>query len=145
MLYQVSAKDNMEMMEKIYHNERLLAFIVRRDYVPQNGTEFLTDNSAVQQAGAMKHPVGHIIKNHIHKPIERTVYGTPEAVFVRSGRVGVNLFDENKELAATKILEAGDIIFLVSGGHGFKMLEESVLLEIKQGPYFDQSKDKDFF
>lgn len=135
----------METIEKIYHNDKLLAFIVRRDCVPQNGIEFLTDNSAVQQAGIMKYPSGHIIKNHIHKPIERTVYGTPEAVFVRSGKVEAGLFDENKELAATKVLEAGDIIFLVSGGHGFKLLEESVLLEIKQGPYFDQSNDKESF
>ncbi len=135
----------METTERIYYKDKLLAFVVRRNYIPRNGIDFLTDSLAIQQVGAMKHPSGHIIQNHIHNPVARTVHGTPEAVFVRSGKVEVELFSEKKEAVAMVVLSVGDIIFLVAGGHGFKMLEESILLEIKQGPYFGHDNDKELF
>ena len=40
-----------------------------------------------------------------------------------------------------KFLKSKDIIMLVSGGHGFKILKDVEMLEIKQGPY-NLIKDK---
>ena len=41
----------------------------------------------------------------------------------------------------SKILKQKDIIMLVHGGHGFKVLRDLEMLEIKQGPY-SRIKDK---
>ena len=51
-----------------------------------------------------------------------------------------NCLDKEKNYAFSSILEQGDVILLADGGHGFKMLEDSEIIEIKQGPY---SGDKD--
>ena len=38
-------------------------------------------------------------------------------------------------------INKGDIIILFEGGHGFKILEKSKIIEVKQGPYVE-GKDK---
>lgn len=54
---------------------------------------------------------------------------------VRSGRCQIDLYDRERRHVATRELGAGDVILIVGGGHGFRMLEDTVLLEVKQGPY----------
>jgi hypothetical protein len=38
-------------------------------------------------------------------------------------------------LVRSELLRAGDLIVFLAGGHGFRLLEDCVMLEIKQGPY----------
>jgi hypothetical protein len=45
---------------------------------------------------------------------------------------------------ATRLLEAGDFVLMVSGGHGFRVVEPTILLEIKLGPYAGP-EDKELF
>ena len=47
----------------------------------------------------------------------------------------MDLYDEERRHVATRELRAGDVILIAAGGHGFRMLEDTVLLEVKQGPY----------
>ena len=35
----------------------------------------------------------------------------------------------------SRVLGPGDVILLISGGHGFEVLEELNMVEVKQGPY----------
>jgi len=132
-----------KMIERIKYKKEEIAIIVKKGYEPTS-LEFLTPENYNQQLGIMKCIKGKVIKSHIHKPIKREVIGTSEAIFVCSGKVEVNLFNNNKEKIATRVLTEGDIIFLISGGHGFKMLEDCVLLEVKQGPYLGED-DKERF
>lgn len=131
------------MIERIKYANEDIAIIIKKGYKPES-LEFLTPENYNQQLGIMKCLKGKIIQPHIHKPIKREVIGTSEAIFVCSGKVEVNLFNNNKEKVATRVLTGGDIIFLINGGHGFKMLEDSVLLEVKQGPYLGED-DKERF
>jgi uncharacterized protein YjlB len=61
--------------------------------------------------------------------------GTSEVLVVRRGKCEVDFFDDDRQLVATRELEAGDVMLMVGGGHGFRMLEDTVFLELKQGPY----------
>jgi len=131
------------MIESIKYANEDIAIIIKKGYKPES-LEFLTPENYNQQLGIMKCIKDKIIQSHIHKPIKREVIGTSEAIFVCSGKVEVNLFNNNKEKVATRVLTEGDIIFLINGGHGFKMLEDSVLLEVKQGPYLGED-DKERF
>jgi hypothetical protein len=63
------------------------------------------------------------------------VVGTQEVIIVRSGRCEIDLYDSDRRHVATRELDTGDVIIIASGGHGFRMLEDTVLLEVKQGPY----------
>ena len=65
----------------------------------------------------------------------RNVKYTQETLFIKKGRVKINFYDESKKYFDTRELKAGDVILLVSGGHDFTMLEDTEMIEVKQGPY----------
>ncbi len=67
--------------------------------------------------------------------VERKVVVTQEVLYVKSGKVRVNFFDDNKNVFEGRIIARGDLIFLASGGHGFEFLEDAEMIEVKQGPY----------
>lgn len=121
-------------VEKIIHQSQLIAMILRRDIINE-GIEFYTSSDSAQQIGAMAWSAGHTITPHIHRIVERTVMRTQEVLIIRRGKVRVDLYDEDQIYLESHIVETGDIIFLSSGGHGFTMLEDTVMVEVKQGPY----------
>ena len=86
----------------------------------------------------MRHPEGKDIQAHVHKTVRREVLYTQEVLVLRKGRLRVDFYDDNQQYLESHILEAGDIILLVEGGHGFKVLEEVEMFEIKQGPFLSE-------
>ena len=121
-------------MHKIIHNECILAIIIEEKFKSE-GISFFTPPDFSQQLGYMNRPEGYKIKPHIHKPVPREVTYTQEVLFIKSGKVRIDFYDEEKEFLKSHILKKGDIILLASGGHGFEMLEDSEIVEVKQGPY----------
>ena len=122
------------MIERIFDGNIELAIILRATYsIP--GIKFLTPNSYSQQLGYMNRPTGYVVSPHIHNPVTREVAYTKEVLFIKSGKVRVDFYDENKSYLESKILLSGDVILLAFGGHGFEMLETSEIIEVKQGPY----------
>lgn len=122
------------MIQYITNNNLLLSIIVRHKF-QKNGIEFFTPPEFSQQLAYMKRPKDYIIPPHIHNPISREVQWTQEVLFVKKGKVRVDFYDENKNYLKSTILETGDIILLAHGGHGFEMLEDTEIIEVKQGPY----------
>jgi hypothetical protein len=112
----------------------LLALVVRTTAKPDE-TTFLTDPEANMQVGFVVYPTGGTIARHAHRPPPRRIESTTEALFIRSGRCTAEIYDEDGELAHEVDLAQGDVIVLFAGGHGFRMAEDTVMLEIKQGPY----------
>jgi hypothetical protein len=121
-------------VERIATNGQELALIVRRSFL-REGIEFFTPDSYSQQLGYMNRPSGYVIPPHVHNPVVREVQYTKEVLFIKSGRVRVDFYSESQEYLESTVLEAGDVILLAYGGHGFEMLEASEVLEVKQGPY----------
>ena len=122
------------MIEQVIHNRQILAIIIRHDY-QKEGIEFFTPDHFSQQLAYMKRPKNYQIQPHVHKPVSREVQYTQEVLFIKSGQVKVTFFDESDQYIEAKILYAGDVILLAYGGHGFEMLEETEIIEVKQGPY----------
>jgi mannose-6-phosphate isomerase-like protein (cupin superfamily) len=120
-----------------------LALILRRSF-KREGIEFLTANDYSQQLGYMNRPAGYAIPPHVHNPVAREVRFTKEVLFVKSGRVRVDFYSEQQVYIESTILEAGDVILLAFGGHGFEMLEPTEMIEVKQGPYVGE-QDKTRF
>ena len=127
-------------MIRIIHDNILLAILIRKDY-KMNGIEFYTDESSSQQLGMMKREKGYKIDPHTHNIVLRNVKMTQEVLFVRSGLVRVDFYDNNKKYLKSINISTGDVILLADGGHGFKFLKESEIIEVKQGPYVGD-KDK---
>ena len=122
------------MLEQITHNDALLAIIIYQDFTC-SGVKFLTDDSATMQVGVMCHPVGHEIQPHLHIPCERRVQDTQEVLFLRKGKIRVDFYDTEKLFLESRVIGAGDTLLLVSGGHGFTVLEDLEMIEAKTGPY----------
>ncbi|MCX8085041.1 MAG: hypothetical protein N3C60_08990, partial [Calditerrivibrio sp.] len=83
----------------------------------------------------MKRPKGYVIAPHVHNPVKREVFYTKEVLFIKRGKVRVDFYSEDRIYLKSTILEEGDVILLAYGGHGFEMLEETEMIEVKQGPY----------
>ena len=123
------------MIEKVIHKNKLLALIVRGTYRKKKGITFFTPNESTQQFGYMKHKKRHIIKPHLHKKRITKILYTTEVILLLKGVLRVDFYNFNRKYLFSKILKQKDIIMLVHGGHGFKILKDVEMLEIKQGPY----------
>ena len=123
-----------DLIEVIGAGGQELTYIIRAAYHPTE-TSFLTPPELKQQVGYIVYPAGAEIPRHSHRALERQIVGTSEVLVVKSGRCVIDIYDDEHRLIATRELCVGDVLLMVGGGHGFRMLEDTVLLEIKQGPY----------
>ena len=132
-----------EPVERISHNGQPLAFIIRRELAPVK-TTFPTPENLNLQVGFIVYPPGGEVPRHRHLPPERKIASTSEVLLVQQGRCLADIYDDDKRLVATRELREGDVVLLVGGGHGFRMLEHTVLLEVKQGPYVGPGEKERF-
>ena len=130
------------MIETLKSGDDLLAVIVSRDF-HEHGIHFFTPNDLSQQLAFMRHPAGKVIDPHVHNPVARSVQYTQEVLFIKKGRLRVDFYDSSQVYLQSRILHAGDVILLATGGHGFQVLDEVEMVEVKQGPYAgDQDKTR---
>ena len=130
------------MIESIKFGNSTLSIIVRKDF-HHAGIHFFTPNDYSQQLGYMSHPSGKMIQPHVHKKVQREVLYTQETLFIRKGKLQVDFYSDDQKFLESRILKAGDVILLIKGGHGFKVLEDLEMFEVKQGPYAgDEDKIK---
>jgi hypothetical protein len=130
----VEVRHGTDLVEKIFWGEQCLAYIIKASFLPEQ-TTFLTPAEYKQQVGYVVYPAGGQIQRHVHRPLERHLVGTSEVLVVRQGCCEVDLYNDDRQLVATRELREGDIMLMVGGGHGFRMLDDTVLIEVKQGPY----------
>jgi mannose-6-phosphate isomerase-like protein (cupin superfamily) len=123
-----------EPVEWIEVDGKTVALVVRGTY-EKRGVTFFTPGTWSQQLGYMLHPGGHVIEPHVHNHHHRNVFETCEVLFIRRGRLRVDFYGEDRKYRVSRELGAGDVILLAQGGHGFEMLEEVEMIEVKQGPY----------
>lgn len=130
------------MIEKITHADRTLAVLLHAGY-REEGIQFFTPDDFSQQLGYMNRPQGYVVPPHVHNLVTREVQFTKEVLFIKSGKVRVDFYDDEQNYLESRILHAGDVILLAFGGHGFVMLEPTEMIEVKQGPYAgDQDKTR---
>jgi len=122
------------MIERISHKGRLFSIIIKASF-RKDGIEFFTPDDFSQQLAYMKRPKNYSISPHVHNEVTREVTLTNEVLLMKSGKIQIDFYDDNRSYLESRILDAGDVILLAYGGHGLTMLEESEIIEVKQGPY----------
>ena len=132
------------MIEKIFHKKKIFALIVRRKFRKKSGINFFTPKESTQQFGYMKHKKNYLIMPHKHNKRLTKILRTTEVIIIFKGILRVDFYNDKKKYLFSKKIYAGDIIMLVNGGHGFKVLKDVEMLEVKQGPYI-LSSDKTKF
>lgn len=126
------------LIEKIVHKDEVLAIIVRKGF-HEPGIHFVTPDEYSQQLAYMRHPAGKLIEPHRHNPVPREVQYTQEVLFITKGVLRIDFYDNKDSYLHSRTLEGGDVIILVSGGHGFQVIEEVEMFEVKQGPYVGEA------
>ena len=130
------------MIETFESGGQLLAVIVSGRF-REPGIHFFTPNDLSQQLAYMRHPAGKVIDPHVHNPVSRNVHYTQEVLLIKRGKLRVDFYDDAQTYLESRVLEEGDVILLATGGHGFEVLEEVEMIEVKQGPYAgDQDKTR---
>jgi len=122
------------LVEYIQNEGNLLAIIVSSEF-NKEGIHFFTSNDLSQQLAYMHHPKGKTIDPHVHNPVSREVKYTQEVLLIKSGKLRVDFYDSKQNYLESRILKSGDVILLATGGHGFEVIEEIEMIEVKQGPY----------
>jgi mannose-6-phosphate isomerase-like protein (cupin superfamily) len=131
------------MIQKIIHNDTLLALIIPGDF-NESGIHFFTPDEFSQQLAYMHHPKGKVIQPHVHKPLSREVVLTQEVLFIKSGILRVDFYSDDQKYLESRVLHEGDVILLAGGGHGFEAIEPVEMIEVKQGPYSGESEKTRF-
>ena len=135
--------NNKDAIEIITAHGQILCYVIRGKTQPEK-TTFITPPEDKQQVGFIVYPKDGIIARHIHRPLERHIKGMAEVLVVRIGHCQIEVYDEQENLVAVRDLYQNDVVLMVGGGHGFRIKEDTVLLEIKQGPYLGVD-DKELF
>jgi len=130
-------------VEVIRWNDQPLTYIIRANPLPEQ-TTFLTPPELKQQVGFVVYPKGGEVARHLHRPLERRLTGTSEVLVVLKGHCLLDVYNDERQLVATRELQPGDIMVMVGGGHGLRMLEDTVFLEVKQGPYIGPDEKEKF-
>jgi hypothetical protein len=131
------------MIEKVIYNNEEYAIILRNSY-NKPGISFFTPSEYSQQLAYMQHSSGKIIEPHFHNKVKRQVHYTLEVLLIKKGVLQVDFYNDNQEYIESKTLEQGDLILLIKGGHGFEIIKDVEMIEIKQGPFVGD-KDKTRF
>ena len=119
----------------------MYALIVRSKFRKKSGINFFTSKEATQQFGYMKHKKNYLIMPHKHNKRLTKILITTEVIIIFKGILRVDFYSDKKKYLFSKKIYAGEIVMLVNGGHGFKVLKDVEMLEVKQGPY-SLSSDK---
>lgn len=129
--------------EVYIHDEEVFCMVLRDDFESSSISFFTPDDFSIQ-LGYLPHKKGAAIAPHFHKPAAREILYTNEVLLVKKGVVKVNLYGKAGEYLDSILLHGGDTILLNSGGHGFEIQEDTVMIEVKQGPYMGMN-DKERF
>ena len=123
------------MINYITYKKKILDIIVRNSYLKKKGVNFFTDKKLNQQVAYMNHPTNYLIKPHLHKKNERKIKSTTEVLIIFDGVLKINFYNNKKKYIFCRVVKKKDIVILLSGGHGFKVVKNCKFIEVKQGPY----------
>jgi len=122
-------------------DKKIVAKVFRYKKKKFKGIKFFTPNHLNMQLGLMSHSKNHIIKPHIHLNKKKIIRQMSELLIIFSGKLKVFFYNKKKIRVKSVILNKKDMILLLAGAHGFKVLKKIEMIEVKQGP-FKERQDK---
>ncbi|MCR6644448.1 MAG: hypothetical protein NVV62_07985 [Terricaulis sp.] len=128
---------------EIKDGEIMLARHVGAEEWDRGDLSFFSQDAEFLQVGMWNYDTGKRLLAHTHNDVARQITRTHETLYVRKGRIQARIYNEARELVRTLEVGEGDILTLMSGGHGYSVLEDGTqVLEIKNGPYVGATQDR---
>tara|TARA_B100001059_G_C17817861_1_gene576397 strand:- start:1626 stop:2045 length:420 start_codon:yes stop_codon:yes gene_type:complete len=106
------------------------------------GLNFVTNDEKSLQVGIWNYEKGKNLEPHFHNTYDRNADITSESVFITKGKILIKVYTKNLELVLEETLQAGEMIIQFYGVHEYIMLEDSIVVETKNGPYAGPDKDR---
>jgi len=100
-----------------------------------DGARFLTPDEATLQVGYFNRSAGYEVKPHCHTESDVHIRTYAEFLYIESGKAQVTIYDDEWNVLAEQVVEGGDFLLFLRGGHGVEVLEPTRFIEVKQGPY----------
>jgi hypothetical protein len=134
--------------EEIRNGEDILAIMIRNGSVKEP-LAFPSPASFPLQLGIHNRKKEESVIPHFHLPlnlIDEKIkeLSVQEFIYLESGKIQVEVYDHQGKLFKQVVLLPKDMIMLNSG-HSISFLEDSRIIEIKQGPYRGKEKEKVYF
>jgi hypothetical protein len=130
-------------MYEVKSQDKVIARLIKSGDMCKEGLNFFSSPEDYLQVGSWQYGSGTILKAHNHNKISREIQRTQELLFVRSGLLEAEIYNEEDKLIEILTLEQGDILVVLGGGHGYRILNENTsVLEIKNGPYLGAEVDR---
>lgn len=124
-------------VEHVRSADGSLHAVIVYQWRPEPGVRFFTQPQDSLQVAVMLRAQGERIAAHVHQPPERTITHTAEVLIVQRGRLLIDFYGAELWDMSRRELKGGDLVVLFKGGHGLEFLEETELIECKQGPFLD--------
>ncbi len=121
-------------MEKITHGKTLIAIRIKKF---KSGALPLTEPNEPLQVLTHKRKAGKKTAAHFHLPKRRVTQTVQECLIIMKGRIRVDLYGIHKKKIKSLYLSAGDIVIFMGGGHAVHILEDTELIEVKNGPFVE--------
>ena len=119
-------------MEQIIHKGVVLAIRIKK--IPRGSTPATNEKESLQLV-TLKHPKGAYLKAHMHKPLKRVTSSLQECLVVKKGKIRVDLYTQNKDYVKFIKLKEGELLIIMKAGIGITFLEDSEIMEFKNGPF----------
>lgn len=125
-------------MEKITHDNTLVAVRIKKF---KTGIASLSDSDQPLQVLIHNRKKGSHTKAHLHKPIQRITQTLQECLIILKGKIKIDFYTPDKKIFKSMYAYEDEVIIFVSGGHAVHVLDDSEIVEVKNGPFIE---DRDF-
>lgn len=124
------------MIESICHDGTVVAIVIYNEHhIEENKIEFISPEYFSLQLGMMNRPRGYKVIPHIHNPVRRKTIGTQEVLLIKKGKILIDFYSCDQIFLESRELSKGDVILLCGAGHGITVLEQAIIIEVKNGPF----------
>lgn len=133
-------------MQEIFYGDKLVA-IISNMYASPDNLKFYGGADKTLQLATFRYKKDRLMRDHKHIVRLREIEQTQEVVFVFKGSCEVRLSEkenDTKILIHKQELIPGDFCIIYNCYVGYTILEEDTILsEVKVGPYLVKSDDED--
>jgi cupin fold WbuC family metalloprotein len=132
----------MHVIKSVVEPSTTICKFINANEATQHRSDFSSTDSALQVSLRL---LSNNVKvpPHAHMQVEKKYEIQNESWFIFSGKVLALIYDLNDELLSKLTLSAGDLIVFYNGGHSLEVLvDNTIFIEHKSGPYLGAENDK---
>lgn len=128
----------------IIYKNKTIAVVIRSNH-PVDNLQFFTKDEDLLQVGIHNKKAHTLVKPHVHKSNPQVIKEIYEVFYVVKGALKLTMYSKKTgRKIKSVILRQGDSAIHMGEGHGIEFIEDTVLFEVKQGPFLGVQTSKTY-